>query len=216
MNRTIGFALTAACLTACSSSQSPITTAEYEAACHGPPLASVEAREQALSDGYEINSWFKCIDKRSYQQVQENKARWAAANTPEALAAAEAERKRRIAEDERQRAEREVAYQAELERREQILAQIQIVPADANTAAESELAELIGVGTELSGQLVRARAEAPFRDWADLVSRVPGFGAAQIAVYASSTGLTVNGESLLGAPPNREMAVMLYRRQQRW
>ena len=77
---------------------------------------------------------------------------------------------------------------------------------DANTATRAELAAIVSMSEEVAGQIVAARSERPFRDWADLVARVVGLSAAQPAAFASICGLTVNGESLLGAPPDALMA----------
>ncbi|UUZ46719.1 hypothetical protein LP420_22890 [Massilia sp. B-10] len=58
----------------------------YAAACEGAPLRTPERREQAMENGYLINQVHDCIDKASFVAAAEQKARWEAANTPEAKA----------------------------------------------------------------------------------------------------------------------------------
>jgi len=79
-------------------------SAAYKAACQGPPLRSVERRNQAMEDGYAINRQYDCIDKASFVDVAEQKAKWEAANTPEAIAQRKADREKLIAEDQARRA----------------------------------------------------------------------------------------------------------------
>src|SRR5690242_3972022 len=43
---------------------------EYQAACHGPPLGTVEARQQAFEQGYAVNNVYDCIDRKSWEAVQ--------------------------------------------------------------------------------------------------------------------------------------------------
>jgi len=186
---------------------------EYQAACHGPPLGNVGHRDQALTGGFEIDRRFDCITKSSHAAVQEANAKWAAANTPEAKAQRQAEW---AAQAERGRVERQV----EMERRardereaSELRASIVANPPplrilDVNTAGESELVEVIGVTPETAAEMVAQRKKALFRDWADLVNRVVGISAAQNAAMASTGGLTVNGRSLDGAPPNAVLTAL--------
>jgi dienelactone hydrolase len=60
-------------LTACSP---PASDPAQEAACAGPPLRTVEARNQAMEDGYEINRSFDCIDKKSFEFEQAQRLAW--------------------------------------------------------------------------------------------------------------------------------------------
>jgi DNA uptake protein ComE-like DNA-binding protein len=180
----------------------------YKAACHGPPLRNIEQRNQAQEDGYEINRRFDCIDKASFASVSEQKARVAAANTPEAIAQREEERARWYAE---QRA-RANAAEGGSEGAAGNASPPPVVRLDVNTASESELAGIPSIGTSEAAEIVKLRVERPFDNWADLVHRVVGLSAAQSAVYASTCGLTVNGESLLGAPPDAVMAANLRER----
>lgn len=169
----------------------------YQAACHGPPLRTIEQRNQALEDGYEVNRKYQCIDKTSYVAVSEQRARWAAANTPEAIAQRKADRERVISEE---RARAAIANES--------AGPVAAPPpftlkhVDANTASESDLASAPGVGPAVAAQVIEERNKRRFSNWADLVSRVVGLSAAQTAFYASVCGLNVDGQSLLGAPPN--------------
>src|SRR5438046_1931915 len=74
----------------CSGEQQESATA-YQAACQGPPLRTVELRNKAMEDGYDINRRHDCIDKASFVAVNEERTKWEAANTPEAIAKSEAE-----------------------------------------------------------------------------------------------------------------------------
>lgn len=176
----------------------------YLQACHGEPLATPEAREEAIVEGYVIYPGYECITKESWTGVQEQKARYAAANTPEAMAQREQER---IARNEQAAAARAGA-DADPPSHE-TPETVDISPVDANTATQARLAQVISVGPEVAAQIVAARNERPFRDWNDLVLRVVGLSAAQTAFYASTCGLAVNGESLSGAPPNGVLAVQI-------
>lgn len=71
---------------------------------------------------------------------------------------------------------------------------------DANTASELDLANMPAVGPAAAQRIVAERQARRFHDWADLVGRVVGLSAAQVVFSASACGLTVDGESLLGAP----------------
>jgi len=48
----------------------PFDDPYYAAACHGPPLETIEQRSQAMQDGYTISVRFGCIEKRSWEEVQ--------------------------------------------------------------------------------------------------------------------------------------------------
>jgi DNA uptake protein ComE-like DNA-binding protein len=178
-------------------------TDAYLQACHGEPLLGAEAREAAMVEGYVIYPGYECITKESWAAVQEEKAQRAAANTPEAIAKRE---KERIARYEQAAAERAApAEPAPYEPFEPA----DVSPVDANTASESELAQVISVGPEVAAQIIAARNERPFADWSDLVLRVVGLSAAWPAVQASICGLVVNGESLSGAPPDAMLAAQI-------
>ena len=183
-------------------------TAGYRAACEGPPVHSVEAREKAMVEGYTIRRDYDCIDKESFQAVAREKAARDAANTPEALAAAAAKRQQLIAQEKIEREQREQREKAEEAARaaRAALPPPPIKLADVNTASEAALSATPGVGAETAHDIVLQRRERRFTDWADLVHRVFRLSQAQPAVMASIGGLTVNGKSLEGAPADAAIA----------
>lgn len=133
--------------------------------------------------------------------MQQQQAEAAAANTPEAIARRESER----------RAEYE-AGQREAREPLPLLARqepVDVSPVDANMASESRLAQVVSLDAAIAAQIVAARRERPFSDWDDLMARVEALGQAQPAMFASVCGLTVNSKSLLGAPIDAGMAVAI-------
>lgn len=78
---------------------------------------------------------------------------------------------------------------------------------EINKASQADLQGV--VGEKAAAQILAERNNGRFRDWADVVHRVVALSAAQTAVVASVSGLTVNGKSLDGAPPNPAMATMM-------
>lgn len=72
------------------------------------------------------------------------------------------------------------------------LASAQALPLELNSASRAELESLAGVGPALAERLLAARAQAPFKDWADLKRRVRGIGTA-LARKLSAQGLRVQG-----------------------
>ena len=64
--------------------------------------------------------------------------------------------------------------------------------ADANGANRAQLEQLRGIGPPLAERILVERERGPFKDWADLISRVRGIGAAK-ARELSRFGLTVDG-----------------------
>ena len=180
-------------------------SAGYLEACHGDPLTTVEEREQAMQDGYEIRPGYNCIDKASFAAVAAAKAQWEADNTPEAKAqrkAEEAERQARFA------AER--ARAAAVAEPEPPPPNIVLRMVDVNTATQDEIDAVISISSDTAAQIVERRKQRRFRDWDDLIGRVDSFAAAKLALYASLCGLTVDGKSLEGAPPNRELATSIH------
>lgn len=64
---------------------------------------------------------------------------------------------------------------------------------DVNTATVADLDSVKGIGPSTSLKMLDARKASPFKDWNDLMQRVPGIGDKR-ATKLSSEGLTVNGE----------------------
>lgn len=169
----------------------------YQAGCHGPPLRTLAQRNQAQEDGYEINREHDCIDKASYIAVRDQRARWEASNTPEAIAERRADRGKMAAEE---RARAATAIQSALPRASPPPFTLKHV--DANTASEAELASVPSVSPAVASQIMAERNKRRFDNWADLIGRVVGLSAAQTAVYASACGLNVDGQTLPDASPD--------------
>lgn len=198
--------IAAVAVVACKPSQ---PSADYLGVCEGPPLRTVERREQAMQDGYEIDRRYDCTTKRSAKALAEQKAKWEAANTPEAKAARQAEFDRRAAEGKRhfeEQAKAEAEARAERERRWAMAEAMPIEAVEINSATELQLANLQGLSADTVHQIITERTKGSFRGWDDVVRRVVGLSAAETAVRASAFGLTVNGHSLEGAEPDSDMA----------
>ena len=74
---------------------------------------------------------------------------------------------------------------------------------DVNKASSADLDSIKGIGPGTSNKILEQRKASPFKDWSDLISRVPGIGDKR-AEKLSQEGLTVNGESFKAsssAPP---------------
>ena len=65
---------------------------------------------------------------------------------------------------------------------------------DINTATEADLDSIKGIGPGTSSKMLEQRKAAKFKDWADLIERVPGIGEKR-AAKLSAEGLTVNGQA---------------------
>jgi competence protein ComEA len=63
---------------------------------------------------------------------------------------------------------------------------------EINRASRAELETVKGIGPGLSAKIMKEREAGEFKDWADMVKRVPGVGAAS-ADKLSKAGLTVGG-----------------------
>lgn len=70
---------------------------------------------------------------------------------------------------------------------------------DINTASQAELESVKGIGPAMSAKILAERKKGAFKDWADLVERVPGVGD-KSAAKLSTAGLTVGGAAFGGAP----------------
>lgn len=69
---------------------------------------------------------------------------------------------------------------------------------DVNTAGAADLDSIKGIGPGTSSKVLEARKSGKFKDWPDLIQRVPGIGEKR-AVKLSAQGLTVNGDSFKAA-----------------
>lgn len=63
---------------------------------------------------------------------------------------------------------------------------------DVNQASEADLDGIKGIGPSLSGKILKARQQGPFKDWPDLMQRVKGIQP-KSARQLSEAGLNVNG-----------------------
>ncbi len=77
---------------------------------------------------------------------------------------------------------------------------------DVNTAIARELVEIAGITPAIAAEILVERGRGEFASWTDLVNRVVGLSSAKAAVLASMGGLTVDGNSLPGAPPDPTLA----------
>jgi competence protein ComEA len=73
-----------------------------------------------------------------------------------------------------------------------LIATASLAAVDVNTATEAELDGVKGIGPALSGKILKARQQGPFKDWADLMQRVKGIQP-KSARQLTEAGLTVNG-----------------------
>ncbi|MBZ8139588.1 hypothetical protein CLD22_06690 [Rubrivivax gelatinosus] len=68
---------------------------------------------------------------------------------------------------------------------------------DANQASQAELETVKGIGPGLSAKILEARKTGAFKNWSDMVDRVPGIGDGNAARF-SQAGLTVAGAAYPG------------------
>lgn len=68
------------------------------------------------------------------------------------------------------------------------------VTLEINSAERADLESLPGLGPQLTERILAARAQAPLRDWADLMHRVPGIKA-KLARRLSAQGLRIDGRA---------------------
>lgn len=64
---------------------------------------------------------------------------------------------------------------------------------DVNKASEADLDSINGIGPGTSLKIMEQRKLSPFKNWGDLITRVPGIGEKR-AAKLSEQGLNVNGE----------------------
>jgi competence protein ComEA len=69
---------------------------------------------------------------------------------------------------------------------------------DVNKATVADLDSIKGIGPGTSAKVLKAREQAAFKDWSDLIQRVGGIGPKK-AAQLSDNGLTVNGQTYGGA-----------------
>ena len=101
------------------------------------------------------------------------------------------------------------AHRAALDAR---VAAVEVRRIEINSASLAELQTLIVLGEQTARDIVNARTQRAFRDWADVVHRIIALSSARNAAEASISGLTVNGEALSGAEMNPVFARMIARR----
>lgn len=75
-----------------------------------------------------------------------------------------------------------------------LFAAVSFAAVDINKATVADLDSIKGIGPATSAKMMDERKTAPFKDWADLIQRVPGIGDKR-AAKLSSEGLTVNGDA---------------------
>jgi competence protein ComEA len=78
---------------------------------------------------------------------------------------------------------------------------------DVNTASPADLDSIKGIGPGTSSKLLEVRKVGKFKDWPDLIERMPGIGEKR-AVKLSSEGLTVNGEAFKPVATTKTAAPM--------
>ena len=73
-----------------------------------------------------------------------------------------------------------------------VCAQLSVFALEINQANEAELDSIKGMGPAMTRKLLNARAEKPFINWKDLMSRVTGIGKNKAQQF-SDQGVLVNG-----------------------
>ncbi|MGZ5000865.1 MAG: Lcl C-terminal domain-containing protein [Methylomonas sp.] len=126
-------------VTSCSKSQE---SSAYQAACQGDPLDTVELRAKAMEDGYDINRQFNCIDKVSFLTVNNQREKWKAANTHEAIAQREAEFAKQQMQDAEERVREDSSEESPAV---QAMPNITLQNADSNTATKGDIANGISM-----------------------------------------------------------------------
>lgn len=75
-----------------------------------------------------------------------------------------------------------------------LLAAASFAAVDINKATLADLDSIKGIGPSTSTKILDERKTSPFKDWGDLIQRVPGIGGKR-AAKLSAEGLTVNGDA---------------------
>lgn len=70
---------------------------------------------------------------------------------------------------------------------------LSLAAVDVNKATEADLDSVKGIGPGTTSKILQERKSAPFKNWQDLITRVPGIGDKR-AEKLSQEGLTVNGD----------------------
>jgi competence protein ComEA len=70
---------------------------------------------------------------------------------------------------------------------------------DVNQANEAELDSVKGMGPALRAKVLKARAQGPFENWADLMQRVSGIRHNKAQQF-SEQGLTIDGQAFNAKP----------------
>ena len=73
-----------------------------------------------------------------------------------------------------------------------VCAHLSVLALEINQANEAELDSIKGMGPAMMRKVLNARAEKPFINWKDLMSRVTGMGKNK-AQHFSDQGVLVNG-----------------------
>ena len=73
-----------------------------------------------------------------------------------------------------------------------VCAQLSVFALEINQSNEAELDSIKGMGPAMTRKVLNARAEKPFINWKDLMSRVTGMGKNK-AQHFSDQGVLVNG-----------------------
>ena len=75
---------------------------------------------------------------------------------------------------------------------------------DVNTANPADLDSIKGIGPGTSTKILEVRKSGKFKDWSDLIERMPGIGEKR-AAKLSAEGLTVNGEAFKPVATNKPL-----------
>lgn len=79
-----------------------------------------------------------------------------------------------------------------------LVTSLSMAAVDVNKASVADLDSIKGIGPGTSAKVIKAREQATFKDWSDLIQRVGGIGPKK-AAQLSDNGLTVNGQTYGGA-----------------